>query len=100
MPPAGCGSPEDRGPASSRPDPLPDVPGAAAAVRAARSGPVPVLLFPAVTETPGRHIAPFTVSPAAFGQYLDAVLAAGYRCTTVSGLMSERADGQSPSAGP
>jgi peptidoglycan/xylan/chitin deacetylase (PgdA/CDA1 family) len=54
---------------------------------------VPVLVYHAVTETPGRHIAPFTVTPATFARHLDALLAAGYRCTTLTGLVLERAGG-------
>lgn len=48
---------------------------------------IPVLLYHAVTDSPGRHIAPFTVPPRAFAQQLDMVQAAGYRCITFGDLM-------------
>ncbi|MGY1779759.1 polysaccharide deacetylase family protein [Geodermatophilus sp. SYSU D01036] len=58
--------------------------------------PVPVLLYHAVTDAPGTHIAPFTVSPKAFRAQLDCLVAAGYRCTTFSQLLAERSSGAGP----
>lgn len=52
---------------------------------------VPILLYHAVTDTPGSHIAPFTVTPRMFEDQLDAILAAGYRCITFSRLVDELA---------
>lgn len=47
-----------------------------------RSGPVvPVLLYHAVTPTPGSQIAPYAVPPEEFARHMDAVVAAG--CTAV-----------------
>ena len=50
---------------------------------------IPILLYHAVTESPGSHIAPFAVSPADFERQLDTILAAGYRCITFSRLVDE-----------
>jgi peptidoglycan/xylan/chitin deacetylase (PgdA/CDA1 family) len=48
-----------------------------------RGGPVvPVLLYHAVTATPGSQIAPYAVPPDEFARHMDAVVAAG--CTAVS----------------
>ena len=55
--------------------------------------PVPVLVYHAVTERPGRHIADFTVRPAEFRRHLAAVVGAGYRCLTFTDLMRLRASG-------
>lgn len=52
---------------------------------------VPILLYHAVTVTPGSHIAPFAVSPAEFERQLDRILDAGYRCITFSQLVDELA---------
>jgi peptidoglycan/xylan/chitin deacetylase (PgdA/CDA1 family) len=49
---------------------------------------VPVLLYHAVTATPGRHIAPFTVRPDEFARHLDAVLATGRRAVRFSDLVA------------
>ena len=57
---------------------------------------VPVLLYHAVTTTPGHHIAPFTVSPDDFAQHLDLVLEAGYRCTTFGDLLRTEREGDLP----
>jgi peptidoglycan/xylan/chitin deacetylase (PgdA/CDA1 family) len=51
---------------------------------------VPILLYHAVTDAPGEHIAPFSVSPADFERQLDALLAAGYRCITFGEYMRRR----------
>jgi peptidoglycan/xylan/chitin deacetylase (PgdA/CDA1 family) len=47
---------------------------------------VPVLVYHAITETPGTRIAPFTVTPSAFERHLDLVVAAGRRSATFSEL--------------
>ncbi len=52
--------------------------------------PVAVLLYHAVTDDPGTHIAPFTVTPKAFRAQLDCLVAARYRCITFSQLIAER----------
>ena len=57
---------------------------------------VPVLLYHAVTTTPGRQIAPFTVSPDDFARQLDLVLDAGYRCTTFGDLLTREREGECP----
>jgi peptidoglycan/xylan/chitin deacetylase (PgdA/CDA1 family) len=57
---------------------------------------VPVLLYHAVTTTPGRQIAPFTVSPDDFARHLDLVLEAGYRCTTFGDLLRREREGDLP----
>ncbi|WP_448614641.1 polysaccharide deacetylase family protein [Modestobacter sp. URMC 112] len=51
---------------------------------------VPVLLYHAITDDPGRHVAPFAVPPATFAQHMDQVVAAGYRCVTFTELMRRR----------
>lgn len=56
---------------------------------------VPILLYHAITETPGQHIAPFTVTPRAFQEQLDVLVSAGYRCLTFGELM--RAEAAAPS---
>jgi peptidoglycan/xylan/chitin deacetylase (PgdA/CDA1 family) len=48
---------------------------------------VPVLLYHAITDTPGRHIAPFAVSPREFERQLDVLLAAGYQFVTFGELV-------------
>ncbi len=57
---------------------------------------VPILLYHAVTETPGSHIAPFTVSPDTFARQLDVLVEAGYRCVTFGELMAAEAAGRLP----
>jgi peptidoglycan/xylan/chitin deacetylase (PgdA/CDA1 family) len=57
---------------------------------------VPILLYHAVTETPGTHIASFSVSPREFAQQLDVVLQAGYRCITFGELLQRRASEATP----
>jgi peptidoglycan/xylan/chitin deacetylase (PgdA/CDA1 family) len=54
---------------------------------------VPVLLYHAVTDTPGNHIAPFAVSPAEFERQLDTLLETGHRCVTFGEYMRMRAAG-------
>ena len=61
--------------------------------------PVPVLLYHAVTDAPGAHIAPFTVSPKAFEAQLDCLVAAGFRCVTFSRWMAERSSAPGGSGG-
>lgn len=66
-------------------------------VRPGAAGPpLLVLCYHAVTTDPGSHIAPFTVTPAAFAGQLDALVASGYRCLSLSDLLDEapRAGGQ------
>lgn len=50
---------------------------------------VPILLYHAVTDTPGSHIADFTVSPSDFERQLDVLVATEYRCITFSRLVDE-----------
>lgn len=67
-----------------------------AAVNRARGtsgGAAPILLYHAVTDEPGDHIAPFSVSPAEFERQLDALLDAGYRCTTFGEYVRRRRSG-------
>jgi peptidoglycan/xylan/chitin deacetylase (PgdA/CDA1 family) len=52
---------------------------------------VPVLLYHAITDEPGEHIAPFAVSPGTFRRHLDLLQEAGYRCLTFGDLMQHRA---------
>lgn len=54
---------------------------------------VPVLLYHAVTASPGHHVAPFTVSPDDFARHLDLVVEAGYRCVTFGDLLRREASG-------
>ncbi|MGZ4644307.1 MAG: polysaccharide deacetylase family protein [Blastococcus sp.] len=54
---------------------------------------VPVLLYHAVTTTPGSHIAGFTVTPDEFARQLDAVLEAGCTPLTFGELLSVEARG-------
>jgi peptidoglycan/xylan/chitin deacetylase (PgdA/CDA1 family) len=61
--------------------------------------PVPILLYHAVTETPGTHIAPFTVSPKAFEQQLDVLVEAGYHCITFGELVAAEMAGVHPAGG-
>lgn len=49
---------------------------------------VPVLLYHAVTATPGSQIAPFTVTPDEFARHLDAVLASGRRPVRFGDLLT------------
>ncbi|MGK5110460.1 MULTISPECIES: polysaccharide deacetylase family protein [unclassified Geodermatophilus] len=58
--------------------------------------PVPILLYHAITETPGEHIAPFAVSPRAFAQQLDVLVDAGYRCITFGELVAAEVAGRPP----
>jgi peptidoglycan/xylan/chitin deacetylase (PgdA/CDA1 family) len=60
---------------------------------AERSPCIPVLLYHAVTDTPGEQIRPFTVRPAEFADQLDAILAAGYECVTFGELVRREATG-------
>jgi peptidoglycan/xylan/chitin deacetylase (PgdA/CDA1 family) len=53
---------------------------------------VPVLLYHAVTATPGDQIAPFTVPPDEFARQLDAVLATGRRVVRFGELLDGVAD--------
>jgi peptidoglycan/xylan/chitin deacetylase (PgdA/CDA1 family) len=53
-------------------------------------GPVPILLYHAVSKTPGTHVAPFSVAPADFERQLDLLLEAGYRCVPFSTLVRQR----------
>lgn len=46
-----------------------------------------VLLYHSVGTHPGRQIEPFTVDPGVFAGQVDALLAAGYRCLTLSELL-------------
>lgn len=50
---------------------------------------IPILLYHAVTDNPGSHIAPFTVTPENFARQLDVVLDSGFRCITFSRLVDE-----------
>lgn len=59
------------------------------------AGVVPVLLYHAVTTTPGRHIAPFAVAPGEFARQLDVVAASGRPALTFGALM----DGGSATSG-
>lgn len=60
---------------------------------------VPVLLYHAVTDTPGSHIAPFAVSTTEFRRQLDVLVDNGYRCITFSRLVDELCALESPAAG-
>jgi peptidoglycan/xylan/chitin deacetylase (PgdA/CDA1 family) len=59
---------------------------------------VPILLYHAVTEDPGSHIAPFTVSPAEFERHMDVVLAAGRTSVTFGELVGEGIGGPAEAA--
>jgi peptidoglycan/xylan/chitin deacetylase (PgdA/CDA1 family) len=61
--------------------------------------PVPILLYHAITETPGTHIAPFAVSPRAFEQQLDVLVEAGYHCITFGELVAAEMAGRPPGGG-
>ncbi|HYB87562.1 MAG TPA: polysaccharide deacetylase family protein [Streptosporangiaceae bacterium] len=50
-------------------------------------GPVPILLYHAVTADPPGWIAPYAVSPAVFAAHLDAVTASGRQALTISQLV-------------
>ncbi|HEY4625431.1 MAG TPA: polysaccharide deacetylase family protein [Blastococcus sp.] len=54
-------------------------------------GNVPILLYHAITDDPGEHIAPFAVSPGTFRRHLDLLQESGYRCLTFGELMQRRA---------
>src|SRR5215212_8336398 len=56
---------------------------------------IPILCYHAVTESPGRHIAPFTVAPSTFRAHLDLLLESGYRCVRMRDLDQEAAVPQS-----
>ncbi len=57
----------------------------------------PILLYHAITKTPGDETAPFSVTPSAFNRQLDELLAAGYRCLTIGQFLAEReSDGRLP----
>src|SRR6476660_9257261 len=53
---------------------------------------VPILLYHAVTTTPGTHIAPFTVRPEEFERQLDAVVEAGLTAVTFGDLLRDELD--------
>ncbi|HEV7188888.1 MAG TPA: polysaccharide deacetylase family protein [Blastococcus sp.] len=57
---------------------------------------VPVLLYHAVTTTPGSHIAGFTVTPDEFARQLDAVLEAGRTPVTFGELLDAEGRGGAP----
>jgi peptidoglycan/xylan/chitin deacetylase (PgdA/CDA1 family) len=48
---------------------------------------VPILLYHAVTDDPGSHIAPFTVRPDEFERQLDVLLEAGCTAVTLGDLL-------------
>lgn len=83
-------------------DVLPRRPAGVLPCRAMRAGDVeqvpvvPVLLYHAITETPGSHVAPFAVTPDEFERHLDLVLEAGYRCVTFGELLQREQDGAPP----
>jgi peptidoglycan/xylan/chitin deacetylase (PgdA/CDA1 family) len=54
---------------------------------------VPILLYHAVTAGPGRHIAPFAVSPDEFRRQLDVLTEGGYRSLTFGELLREELAG-------
>jgi peptidoglycan/xylan/chitin deacetylase (PgdA/CDA1 family) len=58
-----------------------------------RPGTVPVLLYHSVSDSPGDLIAPYSVSPSAFGRQLDLLEQLGYRCLTFGELIRRRAEG-------
>jgi peptidoglycan/xylan/chitin deacetylase (PgdA/CDA1 family) len=60
---------------------------------------VPILLYHAVTETPGDQIAPFSVPPAEFERQMDAVLASGRTSVSFGRLMDEESAGVAGDAG-
>lgn len=53
--------------------------------------PVPILLYHSVSNSPSDASAPFTVTPADFERHLDAIVARGLHCLTVSDYMDARA---------
>jgi peptidoglycan/xylan/chitin deacetylase (PgdA/CDA1 family) len=62
-----------------------------------RASPVSILVYHAVTDTPGSHVAPFTVSPADFHRHLDLIAERGLRCVTFSELLElESREGAAP----
>lgn len=50
----------------------------------AAAGPVPILVYHSICESPPDWIAPFTVSPAVFATHLDAIKASGRHALTAS----------------
>jgi peptidoglycan/xylan/chitin deacetylase (PgdA/CDA1 family) len=62
---------------------------------------VPILLYHAITDSPGALIAPFAVSPREFRAHLDLLLNLGYRCIRISDLDRPETwhDGGSSAAG-
>ncbi len=50
---------------------------------------VPIFLYHAITETPGNHVAPYSVTPDDFARQLDAILEAGYECVTFNQLIDQ-----------
>jgi peptidoglycan/xylan/chitin deacetylase (PgdA/CDA1 family) len=60
---------------------------------------VPVLLYHAVSRSPGNQVAPFSVTPAEFGRHLDLLLEAGYRCVPFSDLVRLRRSPVPPPGG-
>lgn len=54
---------------------------------------IPVLLYHAVTDSPGSLIAPFTVTPQVFGQHLGILREEQYNCVTFSALLDSLATG-------
>ncbi|MCD1144985.1 polysaccharide deacetylase family protein [Kocuria sp. LUK] len=54
---------------------------------------IPVLLYHAVTENPGRLIAPFAVTPQVFEQHLGILREEQYTCVTFSQLLDSLAAG-------
>jgi peptidoglycan/xylan/chitin deacetylase (PgdA/CDA1 family) len=59
---------------------------------------VPVLLYHAISKDPGRHVAPFTVSPAEFERQMDVVQAAGHTSLSFGELMRACGPGGAPRA--
>jgi peptidoglycan/xylan/chitin deacetylase (PgdA/CDA1 family) len=58
--------------------------------------PVPILLYHSVSDTPSDASAAFTVKPADFERHLDAIVARGLHCMTVSDYMDARNAGTVP----
>jgi peptidoglycan/xylan/chitin deacetylase (PgdA/CDA1 family) len=61
---------------------------------------IPILLYHAVTESPGQHVAPFAVTPRIFRTHLDLLLEMGYRCVRMRDLDGEAAGPQGPGRDP
>jgi peptidoglycan/xylan/chitin deacetylase (PgdA/CDA1 family) len=57
---------------------------------------VPILLYHAVTSSPGSHIAPFTCTPAEFERQLDAVVETGRTPMTFGELVDAESAGRTP----